>query len=118
MHEMSLCEGIVQLLQQQAAEQETEAQHYSRIKVVRLEIGALAGVELDALRFCFDLVCKDTLAEGAALDIIERPGLAWCQQCEKSVEIEIRYQACGDCGTQPLQITDGEQLRVKELEVD
>ena len=113
MHEMSICEGIVQVLEQQAA-----LQNYSRVTVVWLEIGPLAGVELEALRFGFDVVTRQTLAQGARLEIIETPGLAWCLICAKTVPVRQRFEACPECGGYQRQITGGEELRIKELEVE
>ncbi|MDO6565123.1 hydrogenase maturation nickel metallochaperone HypA [Amphritea sp. 1_MG-2023] len=113
MHEMSICEGIIQVLQDQAV-----SQHYRRVNTVCIEVGALAMVEVDALRFCFEAVARDSLAQGARLDIIELSGQAWCQQCAKTVAITQRYDACAECGYLPLQITQGDELRIKELEVE
>jgi len=113
MHEMSLCEGVIQVLEENA-----RSQGFSRVKTVRLEIGALAGVELEAMRFGFEVVKKGTLAEQARLEIIELPGRAWCLCCGESVEIGQRFDPCPKCGGFPLQITGGEELRVKELEVE
>lgn len=112
MHEMSLCESIVQTLEEQA-----RVQDYQQVQVVRLEIGALAGVEVEAMRFGFEVVTRGTLAEGAELDIIEVDGQAWCLPCGKSVSVKQRFDACPDCGSYQLQITSGEELRIKELEV-
>lgn len=114
MHEMALCESIVQLLQEQAAGPE----RYRSVKTVRLEIGQLAGVELAALRFGFDVVSRGTLAENARLEIIERPGQAYCFSCENSVVVRRRFDPCPGCGGYRLQVTGGDQLRVKELEVE
>lgn len=113
MHEMSICEGILQVMEEQAA-----TQQFRRVKSVWLEIGPLAGVELEALRFGFDAVTRHSLAEGARLEIIEMPGTAWCLECSKSVPIRQRFDACPDCGSYQLQITGGDELRIKELEVD
>lgn len=113
MHEMALCESIVQVLEQQAA-----VQNYSVVKTVRLEIGPLAGVELDALRFGFDVVTRGTLAEQAELEIIETKGEAWCMQCADTVPVTQRFDACPRCGSYQLQVTSGEEMRIKELEVD
>ncbi len=113
MHEMSICEGILQVMEEQA-----ETQRFERVKSVWLEIGPLAGVELEALRFGFDVVTRNSVAEGAKLEIIEMPGEAWCLTCSKTVPIAQRFDACPDCGSYQLQITGGEELRIKELEVD
>ena len=76
MHEMSLCEGILQVLEDNA-----KSQGFAKVKTVWLEIGDLAGVELDAMRFSFDAVMNGTMADKAKLEIIEIPGQAWCMQC-------------------------------------
>lgn len=113
MHEMSLCEGIVQVL-----EQEAERQSFHKVNRVRLEIGVLAGVEIAALRFGFDVVTRGTLAEGAELEVIELPAAAWCLMCMQRVEIRQRYDPCPECGTYQLQVTEGEDLKIKDLEVE
>lgn len=113
MHEMSLCEGVLQILQDQA-----RAQGYTRVKTVWLEVGPLAVVEVEALRFCFDVVCKNTLADQAKLEIIETPASTWCMQCAKPVTIEERHAPCPVCGGYQLQSRGGDELRVKELEVE
>ncbi len=113
MHEMSLCEGIVQILEEQATQQ-----NFSRVRTVWLEVGAFSGVEKEAMLFSFDVVCRGTLAEGAKLEIIELPARAWCMQCAETVEIEERYDPCPKCGGYQLQVVEGEELRIRELEVD
>jgi hydrogenase nickel incorporation protein HypA/HybF len=113
MHEMSLCENILQTLQQQA-----NAQQYSKVKTIWLEIGELAGVEADALRFSFDSVMQDSIADQARLEIIDIAGQAYCSHCAKNVPIQQRYDACPECGHFPLQIVSGDQMRIKQLEVE
>ncbi|MGD8914193.1 MAG: hydrogenase maturation nickel metallochaperone HypA [Candidatus Thiodiazotropha sp.] len=113
MHEMSLCESILQVLREQAI-----SQGYSRVKRVWLEIGALSGVEPEAMRFSFDAVMKGSLADNAQLEIIHLPGVAWCMQCSKPVQVAARYEPCPDCGSYQLQMTGGDEMRVKELEVE
>ena len=113
MHEMSLCEGIIQVL-----ENEAQRQNFHKVKSVWLEIGALAGIELEALRFGFDVVSRHTLAEGAQLNIITQPAQAWCLGCSQTVIIQQRYDACPLCGSYQLQVTSGDAMRIKELEVE
>ena len=113
MHEMSLCEGVLQILQENAS-----SQGYQRVKTVWLEIGALSGVETQAMRFGFEAVMKGTLAEGARLEIITLPGEAWCMQCAKTVPAKQRFDACPDCGSYQLQVTAGDEMKIKELEVE
>ncbi|MCK9532251.1 MAG: hydrogenase maturation nickel metallochaperone HypA [Gammaproteobacteria bacterium] len=113
MHEMSLCEGVLQVIGDQA-----KAQDFHRVKTVWLEIGELAGVDPEAMRFGFDVVMQGSLADGAALEIIHLPGRAWCLPCGKEVHVRQRFEPCPLCGGYQLQVTGGDELRVKELEVE
>ena len=113
MHEMSLCEGILRIIEDQAS-----SQNFNKVKTVWLEVGDLAGVEVEALRFGFDVVMKESVAEGARLEIINVPGEAWCMNCMKNVEVTQRFDACPQCGSYQLQMNRGEELQLKELEVE
>ena len=113
MHEMALCESIRCTLEEQS-----RLQRFSRVARVSLEVGPLSGVEVEALRFGFDVVMRGSVADGARLEIIESPAEAWCMQCAHVVAIAARFDACGKCGSHQLQVTSGEELKIKELEVE
>jgi hydrogenase nickel incorporation protein HypA/HybF len=112
MHEMSLAEGVLGVVADAA-----RANHPCTVRTVRLQIGALAAVELDALRFAFEVVKRGSVADGARLDIVEVPGSAWCMQCARSVAIAGRTDPCPECGSWQLQVTGGSEMRVMELEL-
>jgi hydrogenase nickel incorporation protein HypA/HybF len=113
MHEMSLAEGVLQVIEDAALKQ-----GFSRVRTVWLEIGQLAAVEVEAMRFCFDAVTRGSIAEGSRLEFIATPGSAWCMQCSGSVTVQALYDPCPKCGSHQLQVTGGSEMRVKELEVD
>jgi hydrogenase nickel incorporation protein HypA/HybF len=113
MHEMSLAEGVLQIIEDAARDQ-----GFGRVRTVRLEIGRLASVEPEALSFCFDAVVRGTRAEGARLEVIDVPGVGWCMDCGESVELAALYDACPRCGGYKVQTTGGTEMRVKELEVE
>ncbi|MBL4762850.1 MAG: hydrogenase maturation nickel metallochaperone HypA [Gammaproteobacteria bacterium] len=113
MHEMSICEGVLLAL-----EAEAKIHNFATVKTVWLEIGDLSSVEPEALHFSFDVVTRDSLADGATLKIVKVPGAAWCMQCSESVTIKQRYDECPTCGSHQLQVTAGDEMKIKELEVD
>ena len=113
MHEMAICESILDIIKEQS-----RLRDFARVERVCLEIGPLSGVEVDALRFGFDVVTRDSLAEGARLEIVETPATAWCMQCERTVPVKQRFDACVACGSHRLKVTGGEEMRIRELEVD
>ena len=112
MHEMSLCEGIRGVIEDQA-----RAHKVDRITRVRLEIGRFAGVEKHALEFAFDVMMRGSVAEGAALVMIDLPGRAMCYDCMAEVEIADRLDPCPECGGGRLMPVAGDELRIKDLEV-
>lgn len=113
MHEMSLAEGILRIIEEQAA-----ARGFDRVLRVRLEVGRLAGVEIEALRFSFDAVMRQSVAELAVLEIVDVPGQGWCLDCAATVEIDALYAACPRCGGYRVQASGGLEMRVLDLEVD
>ncbi|MBK5961217.1 hydrogenase maturation nickel metallochaperone HypA [Rhodoplanes elegans] len=113
MHEMALTLGVIDLIAD-AARRES----FSRARVVVLELGDLGHVEPEAMLFCFDAASRGTVAEGARLEIVRVPGQGWCLDCAKTVALAERFGACPECGRHHVQMTAGDELRVKELEVE
>lgn len=110
MHEISLLENVREILQEHA-----KSENFSYVKKITLEIGKLSCVEPEALRFGFDVVMQDTLAEGAELIISEVEGVGWCDKCEKQVSMETLYDPCGICGNPFVSLTQGSELKIKDL---
>jgi hydrogenase nickel incorporation protein HypA/HybF len=113
MHEMSLAEGIIELVEDTA-----RRENAARVGLVVLEIGRLSSVEPDALRFCFDVVTRGGIADGAALEIVDMPGLGWCMPCGTTVSMNELYGACPVCGSHQVQPTGGTEMRVREIAIE
>lgn len=110
MHEMSLAGGVLWVVEDAAARE-----RFTRVKRLTLEAGALAGVEVHALRFALEAMTPGTVLDGATIEIHEPPGRAWCMRCGETVEIASRADACPRCGTWQLTPTGGTELKVREL---
>jgi len=112
MHEMSLAEGVLQVIEEAARKDQ-----FQQVTTVWLEIGQLSGVEPQAMSFCFDAVTRGSVADGARLEILTLPGQGWCLACAKTVPLSEVLGECPDCGGFQLQVTGGTEMRIKELEV-
>lgn len=112
MHEMSIAIRIVEL-----AEAEARIAGARRINRVEVEVGALAGVMAEALRFCFEAACRGTLAEGAELEMVEIAGRGRCATCDEEGPLAELIALCPVCGgfMRPLQ---GKELRLLSIVVD
>lgn len=110
MHEMSLAGGILRVVERAA-----EREGFARVQQLTLEAGALAGVEVRALRFALEALAPGSALEGAEIVIQEPPGQAWCLRCGTTVAIQTRADPCPHCGGFQLQPTGGTELRVVDL---
>jgi hydrogenase nickel incorporation protein HypA/HybF len=108
MHELALMESVVEAVIEQLGDQ--------RVALVRLEIGALAGVAVDAMRFSFDICSRGTSLEGATLDVVEVPARGRCRACG-SEHVMRRFGTSCTCGSFDLELIAGGELRLKEVEV-
>lgn len=113
MHELALTQRIVEICAESAAAQGPR----TRVRRVTLEVGALSAVLPEALRFCFEVCAKGTTVAGAALDIVEIAGRARCLDCAAELAVSELYARCR-CGSANLVLIAGEELKVKQMEVE
>jgi len=110
---MALAESVIRIVEETARKNAAAA-----VRAVWLEIGRLSHVEPEALRFAFDVVKRDGPAHGARLEIVATDGAAWCMQCSGAVTLARLGEPCPRCGSYQLQVTAGEEMRVKEIEIE
>lgn len=113
MHEMALAEGVLGII-----EEAQRRQGFAQVCAVRLEIGALAGVEVPALLFCLEIVLTHSVARQARIECLPAPGSGWCMDCAQTVPIATLYANCPRCGSAQVQATGGLQMRVQDLIVE
>ncbi|STD41130.1 hydrogenase nickel incorporation protein HybF [Edwardsiella tarda] len=85
---------------------------------VWLDIGALSCIEESALTFCFDIVCRGTLAEGCALHINTIPAQAWCWSCSQPITVTSHDAGCPHCQSHNLRVDDGDSMQIKQIEIE
>ena len=109
MHELTLTQNIV----------ETVAAHAQgrRVRRVTLEVGVLTCVMPGALQFCFEVATLGTALEGASLDVIQIEARARCRACGDTFVQDQFGESC-HCGAHEFMRISGEELRVKQYEVD
>ena len=88
-------------------ERAAEGAHATAVSEVRVAVGELSNVEIEALAFAFESVKKGTVANDAKL-VIDRPeGRAWCMTCQKD--------ACPICGGYQVVVSGGRDMRVVDI---
>ncbi len=112
MHELSIAMSLVETAARQA-----ESQGYHGVRKVSLRLGALAGVEPESLSFCFPLAAKDTICEGAELELTFVPGSGVCGSCGSRSEVTDLLAPCPSCGGWPLAVEGGREMQLESMEV-
>lgn len=110
MHELSIVMSIVDI-----AEDEVKKHHAHAVDCIDLEIGTMAGVELDALNFVWDAAVKNTVLDGAIRHINLVEAKARCMDCGCVFEMKDRFQACPVCNDYLTEFIQGKELKVKSL---
>jgi hydrogenase nickel incorporation protein HypA/HybF len=112
MHELSVAQSIVEIIQQHIPESEWE-----RVTAVRLKIGDAAGVVPDSLEFSFQAITAESLLRHARLEIESIPFRIHCNACDTTLENEIGFAVCSTCGSTDTKILTGSELNITEIEV-
>jgi hydrogenase nickel incorporation protein HypA/HybF len=114
MHELSIIHGIIETAETVVRE---HGDQYA-VSAIDLQIGELAGVEIDSILFLWPAAVAGTALEQAELRIDRVSGAAGCNACNTTFEIAHFSDPCPQCGTHLIQIVRGEELRIKSLELE
>jgi len=109
MHELSISRAILDTATRHAAGR--------RVVLVSLTIGALRQVVPESLKFCFQIVARDTVCDGALLQARMVRARLRCA-CGKEWELDDPCFRCPRCGGGQVSVLDGDQLSVDCIEVE
>jgi len=112
MHEMSICQGLLDQVERIARDQGA-----SRVESIVLSIGPLSGVEADLLGRAFEVARMATVAENAELEIQTGPVVVACRSCGASGEALPNRLLCPSCDTWQVDLVQGDELLLLRLEV-
>jgi hydrogenase nickel incorporation protein HypA/HybF len=114
MHELPVTEGILNVALEAARQNGAR-----RIVAIDLAIGQLAGIVDDSVQFYFDILSKDTIAEGAVLRFRREPATAACADCGHQFPVSAPLEAiCPMCQGIRLHISGGREFFVESIEVE
>jgi hydrogenase nickel incorporation protein HypA/HybF len=112
MHELSIATSLVE-----TAARCAEANGASRVTGLNVRLGALSGVEPEALSFCFPIAARETPCEGAELKLEIVPAAGTCGKCGARTEVRDLLAPCPACGEWPLGVEGGREMQLTSLEV-
>ncbi|HIJ57249.1 MAG TPA: hydrogenase maturation nickel metallochaperone HypA [Deltaproteobacteria bacterium] len=113
MHEMGIANQIVEIASSYLPDNFDDR----RVERVNLKIGKLTGIVPDSLRFCFDIITKDTPFSGAELKVEDVSVKARCNDCDNEWTVDQASFICPKCNGGNADITAGRELDIVSIEV-
>jgi hydrogenase nickel incorporation protein HypA/HybF len=113
MHELSVTESILKI-----AIRHGEAASAQRVTAIYLVIGQLSSIVDDSVQFYWDIISKDTIAEGAQLHFRRVPVEMVCSHCDRRYAPNRDDLACPTCGSTAVRVVSGEEFFVEAIDVE
>ena len=111
MHETAIVQGLMRIVEQQAA------QHgVGRVTRVNVKVGRLRAVEPQQLVACFEMFAEGTVADGAVLAVESIPVRARCKACGSDFEVPEYRFVCPACGVGDVDVIQGQELYIESFE--
>ena len=113
MHELSIAMNILDIVEKTA-----QTNGAIVIKDIYVDVGTLAGVMIPSLEFGLEVAKRNTRARLAAIHIREIEGRGRCPTCGGTFPMGFYIEPCPRCEDSYLSMTSGNELRVREIEVE
>jgi hydrogenase nickel incorporation protein HypA/HybF len=113
MHELSVTESILEI-----ALRHGETASAQRVTALYLVIGQLSSIVDDSVQFYWDIISKDTIAEGAQLRFRRVPVEMICLDCDQHFTPNRDDFACPTCGRTAVRVIAGEEFFVEAIDVE
>ncbi len=106
MHEFSYAQALVE-----NALRIAESKGAKRVNKVVVEVGSLLLINPEQLRFCYEVVTKNTILEGSELEIENTEALLVCENCGKEYRELSSVCECGGF----LKVERGDEFVLKRI---
>ena len=113
MHELAITESILSIALDHAGRCGA-----TRVTDLNLVIGQLSSIVDDSVQSYWDIVCKETICEGAVLHFERIPAQMVCLNCDHTYAITRGLEACPQCESFHVRVHAGEEFRLESIEVE
>jgi len=113
-HELSVTQSVLELALKHA-----ERAGAKRLTKINLTVGEIAGIIDQSVQFYFDMLSKDTLAEGAELAFTIVPARFRCKSCGEEFPMQQdRTWLCPKCQAHGGKVISGREFFLASIEVE
>ena len=113
MHELPVTQSVLEI-----ALRYGHAQGAQRITALYLVVGDLSSIIDDSVQFYWDIISRDTIAEGAQLHFDRIPTRMLCLNCNQSYLPDRGTLACPNCQSTDVQVSAGDEFRLDSIEIE
>ena len=113
MHEYSIVQSLLDKCEEHAKENNS-----TKVSKEVVKIGVMSGVEPELLRRAFDTFKEKTICEEAEFIINIQSVVIKCNECQKESTLKELEYTCPSCKSSDLQIIDGEDMYLMQLELE
>ena len=112
MHELSVCQALIDRVTSVANEQNAR-----QVFSVRVAIGPLSGVEPQLLEQAYPLAAAGSIAEDAELELETLPVRVLCSSCNEETDALPNRLVCAKCGDWKTTLVSGDELMLMGVEL-
>lgn len=113
MHELAITESILNI-----AVDEAKKHGARKVLSIKLKVGEFSGVVPQLIQEYYNIVSRDTVADGAELIIENVPVTIKCNDCGNEGVIDRTKIKCPQCGSINIRIVTGREFYVDSMEVE
>jgi hydrogenase nickel incorporation protein HypA/HybF len=113
MHEVALMTNLLDTVEKVARREAC-----GPVRTIHIRIGELSGVNVDALRFAFDVLRKGTVSEESTLECEIVPLVVRCGDCGDEFNPRELVFRCRACGSARIDVVTGREMEIDHIDVD
>jgi hydrogenase nickel incorporation protein HypA/HybF len=113
MHELGLAMNVREIVENAAKENGA-----SKIREVNIVVGEFSSVAIEALEFSMDVVKRDSMLEGAKINIKSTKSILLCSECGKESVMEDFIFKCSLCGSSSVKMIAGDRMYVDSIDIE
>ncbi len=112
MHELSICQALMDQVEQIAIQQNA-----SRVERIVLQVGPLSGVEPTLLQQAFPLASAGSVAADSQLEIKLQAVEVRCSSCGQHSTVRPNKLVCTTCGDWRTELVSGDEMLLERVEL-
>jgi hydrogenase nickel incorporation protein HypA/HybF len=113
MHELSVTESILEISLRHARDASAK-----KITNLYLVIGQLASIVDDSVQFYWEIISKDTIAEGSILHFRRLPTKFECLECTHQFIPDKDQFSCPNCKSERVKVISGDEFFMEAIDIE